>query len=94
MLLAQRREGLLPAALVEFFAERADVPPNKTVDMSKPLAEQSFCEETIMFLNYINCLFLEVRNASTARELKEAQLRATEAFIEMLDGKRDISSIL
>ena len=89
--LPSEERDLLPTALVALFAERADVPPNKAVDMSKPLAEQSFCEETIMFLHYFNCLFLEVSNSnvSTAEELKEAQIRATKMFTNILQSNEN-----
>lgn len=83
---------LLPVSLVEYFAERADLPPSKVFDMSKPLEQQSISDETLLFMFYINMVFKEIEKsgAATEEEMQNAQVHATKKFIMMLDGNADI----
>lgn len=67
---------LLPSTLVEYFAAHADLPPNDSLDMSKPLEQQSFSDETLLFLFYINSIFKEIKksNAVTEEEMHSAHV--------------------
>lgn len=89
--LPEKERELLPASLVEYFAERADLPPSKVFDMSKPLEQQSFSDETLLFMFYINTIFKEIEksSAATEEEMQNAQVHATKQFIMMLDNNAD-----
>lgn len=80
---------LLPPTLVEYFAAHADLQPNDSLDMSKPLEQQSLSDETLLFLFYINSIFKEIKksNAVTEEELHGAHVQATKEFIAMMNGE-------
>jgi len=83
---------LLPVGFVEYFAERADLPTSKVFDMSQSLEQQSFSDETLLFMFYINMIFKEIEKsgAATEEEMQNAQVCATKRFIMMLESNADI----
>lgn len=88
--LPEDERKLLPVALVEYFAEHADLPPSESLDTSKSLEQQDLADETLLFLFYINMIFKEIKKSSavTEEELHSAQVQASKEFIAMLNGER------
>lgn len=44
----------LPASLVKYFSDKANVPPNLVISPEKSLNEQKLTDETLLMLAYIN----------------------------------------
>lgn len=53
-LLPEEERKLLPKRLVDFFKNKATLPPEESLDLNQPLEKQNFTDESLLLLYYIN----------------------------------------